>query len=186
MKKYFFLFILLCPLSAISWTAYIYDDNKDVFTLYPDSLWSAKNLPLAGEDEFRPGTIGYIPTKLGYLEDEWYMWFDENNDVVVFKAFTQVPICALVTTEFPNGLLGKDEYNNLISGFDYKATFKIDRAIKGKIRQKFMEKALGQTAVDNCIADNVNQFRYYFKDGYLIDAESYDGLVGYAREFKII
>ncbi len=173
---------LLYPNVVLSWTAYKYDNG--VFALYPDSLWSNKDLPLVGSPGFKPGAIGYIPAKLGYLDDEWYVWTNENIDAVVFKAFTQTPICVLINAENKSNQLNEKEYEKLISDFNYNNEFNVERAVRGKIRQTFMEEALHQTATDNCIVDDTSQFKYVFKDGYLINAESLDGLVGLARRFK--
>lgn len=174
--------IFILPFKIFSWTAYVY--NGEDFSLYPDSLWSDKKLPCIGEEQFNPGTIGYLPTKLNYLSGEWYMWMTPNTDAIIFKAFTQTPICMLLNTEKNMPSISMYDYKHIIWDFDYKKTFDVYRTAKKKVRKEFMEEALGVTADDNCLRDTVNGFDYFFKDGYLASVKAADGLEKYAKMFK--
>lgn len=173
-------YILVSAQYLNAWVAYVNDGDK--FSLYPDSLWKDSNLPNIGEREFKPGTIGYIPTKLGFLNDEWYMWMTDSLEVVVFRAFSQIPICALVNTN--HGKFDKKDLENLKSGFDYQDKFSVERTAAGIVRMSFMEETLGTKAIDNQITDNENGYKYYFKNGYLSSAEPLDGLTEFARRAK--
>ncbi|MBD5163605.1 MAG: hypothetical protein HDT09_02750 [Bacteroidales bacterium] len=177
-----FFFALLMQSKAQAWTAYIYDDNQ--FTLVADSLWSDPDLSPAGDTQFKPGSIGYIPAKMGYLDAEWYMYLNDNTDAIVFKAFTTTPICILLNTKEKKPSISIDEYKKLITKFKYEDQFRIFDAIEDVIRQQFVEEALHTKAVDNQIDDSVNGFIYYFKDGYLDKAVTKDGYGEYATQFK--
>lgn len=182
MKKIYglLLFIFVSAHCANAWVAYVNDGDK--FSLCPDSLWNKSSLPIIGEDGFKPGTVGYIPTKLGFLKDEWYIWMTDRLDVVVFRAFSQIPICALVNTG--DGKFDEKDLECLKRGFDYQDEFSVERAASGMVRLSFMEETLGTKAVDNQIMDNENGYRYYFVNGYLSSAEPLDGLTEFARRAK--
>lgn len=177
------LLIIFAPIHyANAWVAYINDGDK--FSLYPDSLWGKPNLPIIGEEGFKPGTIGYIPTKLGFLGDEWYVWLSANTDAVVFKSFTQMPICVLINTDNSDPHLTSRQFQELVAKFNYNESFSVERAAKGVVRKSFMEEALGVKAVNNAISDSTNGYTYYFENGYLSSADPLDGLTEFARRAK--
>lgn len=173
-------FIIASVHCLSAWTAYINDG--DTFNLYPDSLWKDSNLPNIGVREFKPGTIGYIPTKMGFLDDEWYIWTTDSLDVIVFRAFSQTPICVLVNTN--GGKFDQKDLEHLKSGFDYRDNFSVERAAAGLVRLSFMEETIGTKVVDNQMRDNENGYTYYFENGYLSSAEPLDGLTEFARRAK--
>lgn len=184
MKKIIGLLLLIfTPIHyANAWIAYINDGEK--FSLYPDSLWCKESLSIIGEEGFKPGTIGYIPTKLGFLEGEWYAWLSPNTDAVVFKSFTQTPICVLINTDNSDLHLTSQQFQELVSKFNYNESFSVEHAAKGVVRKSFMEEALGVKALNNIISDSTNGYTYYFENGYLSSAEPLDGLTEFARSAK--
>lgn len=165
-----------------AWVAYV--NNGDKLSLYPDSLWNKPNLPAIGERGFKPGTIGYIPTKLGYLNSEWYVWLSPNTDAVIFKSFTQTPICVLVNSDNAEPTISPAQFKSLISKFNYSEEFSVERQVKGTIRKSFMEEALGIKARDNAIKDSINGYTYYFDNAFLLSAVPEDGLSEFARRAK--
>lgn len=174
------LFIIMTTYYLNAWTAYVNDGNR--LSLYPDSLWKDSTLPNIGVSEFKPGTIGYIPTKLGFLNDEWYMWMTDSLEVIVFRAFSQTPICVLVNTS--DGKFEQKDLERLKSRFDYRDNFSVEKAVEGTVRLSFMEETIGTKVVDNQIKDIENGYMYYFKNGYLSSAEPLDGLTEFARRAK--
>lgn len=175
------LFLIASCLNAYPWTAYI--NKNGVFTKVPIKEWKSVNLPKMGK--FKPGSIGYLPTKLGFLPDEWYDYMNNDNDVIIFKSFTQEPICVLDFSESNSDILRPEEYAKKIKDFDYKKEFLslYDPSDK-KMRASFLEKVLKTSVSGDSLVDNINGFTFYFKNGVTYKAKSNDGLNKWARYFK--
>lgn len=173
---------MLCLLTqqAYSGTAYIKSEDG-TYILYPDSAWKNQSLPNLGD--YKPTSIGYIPTKLGYLENEWYLYISEQA-FVVFKAFSTDIICIIYDTDNQDSVLTQSQINELLEDFDYNRTFKIEQALNGEIRQSFMEKTLNKKAINNSIVDEVNGYTYTFSNGMLSSWFANDGIQGFAKEYK--
>ena len=184
MKKLWFLILCVSmPILAFSSTAYSYE--KGVFTLFPDSLWKDKNLPLLGKNGYKPTSIGYVPSKLGYQEDEWYMWYNDKFDTVIFKAFTQTPICVIINNDSTEEFLSSEQFEAITKGYNYDDAFNVFRkAADSEIRQSVVEEALGVKVKDGIINDDAHKFKYYFTNGYLTKAVSEDGYTEYAYQFR--
>lgn len=162
------------------WTAFLNKGGN--FELYADSLWRGETLPKIGD--FKPGTLGYIPSKLGYQHGEWYTWLSPNSDAVIFKSFTKKPICVLVSSDEKPQNFSHQQYEKIISTFDYDKDFKLGFTLKKKIRQSFLEDVIGHKAVKGILTDSINGYKYSFENGYLSSAESLDGLSETARSLK--
>lgn len=165
---------------SFSWVGYI-KTNGGNFELYPNNSWCDDDLPAIGEEEYKPGTIGYIPTKLGYLSDEWYMWLTCDMEVVIFKSFSTDIIAILLNSEKE---ISDSLINSLLEGFNYNKEFKIEDALRGKIRQCFIEEVLHKKAVEGKIVDEINGYTYAFTNGLISSWAANDGIQGYAKEFK--
>lgn len=171
--------------SSAETNAYVNIDG--VFKKYPKEQWESKNLPqleLRGQP-LNPGAIAYIPTKLGFLPGEWYMWStDDYTYIFVFKSFSDEIIYILADNDAET--LPAETIADKLRNFDYEKEFgkKLSYVLKDKIRQSFMEDVLQQKSTDGTITDNRNGYIYKFKDGFLDSYIPLDGLSDIAREFK--
>lgn len=166
--------------------AYLKSDG--VFKKYPKEQWASTNLPpleFRGES-LKPGAIAYIPTKLGFLPDEWYMWFtNDYKFTFVFKSFSDEIIYILANSDAE--IISTETIADQLRDFDYEKDFggmERNSALEGRIRQSFLEKVLQQKSVDGILTDSRNGYVYYFKDGFLDSYTPLDGLSEIARSFK--
>lgn len=188
MKSFLLLVIsfTIALFSCAETNAYLNCDG--VFKKYPKEQWKSNNLPpLEIQGEIRkPGTIAYIPTKLGFLPDEWYMWFtNDYKFTFVFKSFSDEIIYIL--TDSDAEIISAETIARRLSDFDYEKDFgdrERSKILEGRIRQSFLEDVLQQKSVGGTITDNRNGYVYHFKDGFLDSYIPLDGLSEIARSFK--
>lgn len=187
--KNFVLLLISLSLALVSYAEYnAYVNSDGVFKKYPREQWASKNLPTLeiGSDTIKPGCIAYLPTKWGFLDDEWYVWStDDFKFSFAFKSFSDDIIYIFADSDAE--ILPAETVTGQLSGYEYEKVFggyTRGEALKGRIRQSFLEDVLKQKSVDGTLTDNRNGYVYHFKDGFLDSYKSLDGLSEAARDWK--
>lgn len=191
--KNFVLLLISFSLALVSYAEYqynVYINSDGVFKKYPQEEWASENLPpLEFRDHtVKPGCINYVSTKLGFLPDEWYVWkTDDNEFFFVFKSFSDdiIYVFAYRDAEILPAETVEDQLRQI--GYEYEKHFGWiirEKALKGRIRQSFLEDVLKQKSVGGTLTENRNGYEYHFKDGFLDSYKSLDGLNEKARRYK--
>lgn len=138
-------------------------------------------------------SLNGICKSLGYSTSLFYSWFTDNNLMICFKVFSEDIICVVSNKNLGEKLVSTDVKEIMKKeGFDYEREFSVynredllKEGIEGEfLTQEFMEDVTHKKVNDNKLVDTKNDYTYYFKDGLLIDFNSNDGLVGFAKEMK--
>ena len=144
------------------------------------------------------GSIGNVSRQLGYYSGECIFYYTDGCiGCTIMDLFTKEIICLyfnnekhnydceILDDEIARKVIGdKDkEYNHELSSLTF--LYRINEACgKKTISMSRVEKDLNKKAVNNVITDDVRKVKYTFKDGFLVNYESFSGFNSRAEECK--
>ena len=144
------------------------------------------------------GSIGNVCRQLGYYSGE-YIYYCTNDSIgcVVINLFTEKIICLYFNNEkhkydceVLDDWIAFEVIDNRYKKFLQKLTelpfsYRIDKACgKNAISMSRVENDLNTKALNNVVTDGVHQMKYTFKDGFLVNYETFSGFNIRVEEFK--
>lgn len=165
------------------------EENRKLSIYVPDVDGIYKKLESNPSDT----SLNGICKSLGYSTSLFYSWFTDNNLMICFKVFSEDIICIVSNKNLGEKLISSDVKEIMKKeGFDYEREFSVysredllKEGIEGEfLTQEFMEDVTHKKVSDNTLIDVKNDYTYYFRNGLLVDFQSNDGLVGFAKEMK--
>ena len=133
------------------------------------------------------GSFNYYRSCLGYLSSEVQSFWSADCYFIALNVFNN-DVIFVIPKDTTKTTLSKHEVESYLAEItptEKDFVLKLADGVKEKtIRQSFVEKSLGIKSENNSIKDDIHGFTYTFKDGFLIDYQSDDGLDYDAKEIK--